>query len=253
MTIVKKVKVKKSELKKDKFIEAVGEFINWSRLNWRYLFIGFSAFILIIIIAISIRSSFVSKERNSSLELTGAIDIFVSGDFKQALELFTNIKQSYYGTNSAKKATYYIGMCNLNLGAIDQQNSQKYYNDAIKNFKQFIKYNYGLDELKCAAYIGIAKAFEGSLQIDSALVYYKQATTNVPENAYTPEAYLGMGRVYEMKYEIEDAINCYEEIIYRFPNSSFVQQAYVYKNMLEGAFDPLTQQYNEKKVQGIIK
>ncbi|MEO0303882.1 MAG: tetratricopeptide repeat protein [candidate division WOR-3 bacterium] len=253
MTIVKKVKVKKSELKKDKFIEAVGEFINWSRLNWRYLFIGFSAFILIIIVAISIRSSFVSKERNSSLELTGAIDIFVSGDFKQALELFTNIKQSYYGTNSAKKATYYIGMCNLNLGAIDQQNSQKYYNDAIKNFKQFIKYKYGLDELKCAAYIGIAKAFEGSLQIDSALVYYKQATTNVPENAYTPEAYLGMGRVYEMKYEIEDAINCYEEIIYRFPNSSFVQQAYVYKNMIEGAVDPLTQQYNEKKVQGIIK
>lgn len=253
MTIVKKVKVKKSELKKDKFVEKVGEFLNWSRSNWRYLFIGVSAFLLIIIVAVSIRSSFLSKEKNSSLEMTGAIDIFVSGDFKQALELFTNIKQSYYGTNSAKKATYYIGMCNLNLGSIDQQNSQKYFDEAIKNFKQFIKYNYGLEELKCAAYIGIAKSFEGLTQIDSALNYYQKAAKNVPENAYTPEAYLGMGRIFEMKYEIEDALNCYEEIIYRFPNSSFVQQAYVYKNMLEGAVDPLTQQYNEKKKEGIIK
>lgn len=253
MAIVKKVKVKRSELKKDKFVESMQELIKWSKDNWRYLFIGVSAIILVIIVAVSIKSSFVSKEKNSSLELTGAIDIFVSGDFKQSLELFNNIKQTYYGTNSSKKATYYIGMCNLNLGAMDQQNSQKYYEDAIKSFKQFIKYKYGLEELRCASYIGIAKAFEGLSQVDSALVYYQKAIKEVPENSYTPEALLGMGRVYEMKYDVESALNCYEEIIYKYPNSSFVQQSYVYKNLLEGAIDPLTQQYNEKKKEGTVK
>ncbi|HAF06939.1 MAG: tetratricopeptide repeat protein [bacterium] len=253
MAIVKKVKVKRSELKKDKFVETMEDLIEWSKDNWRYLFIGVSAIILAIIISVSIKSSFVSKEKNSSLEMTGAIDVFVSGDFKQALEIFTNIKQTYYGTNSSKKATYYIGMCNLNLGASDQQNSQKYYNDAIKNFKQFIKYKYGLDELRCAAYIGIGKSFEGLNQPDSALAYYQRAIKEVPENAYTPEAFIGMGRIYEMKYDVESALNCYEEIIYRFPNSSFVQQAYVYKNLLEGAIDPLTQQYNQRKKEGEVK
>lgn len=251
MAIVKKVKVTKKELKRDRFIETVLNLYNWGKVNWKYLFIGFSGLILVIIIFLSFRSSFNVKEKNSQLEMTATLDIYVSGDFKQALELFTNIKQAFYGTNASKMSNYYIGMCNLNLAAM-QQNPEQNYNDAIKSFKQFLKFKIGLDELKSAAYIGIAKSFEGLNQIDSAFVYYNYAIDKVPTNAYTPEAYLGLGRYYEAKFQVEEALNTYEKIIYLFKNTTYAQQALVYKNLLEGAIDPLTQIYG-KQVQKEVK
>ncbi len=249
MAIVKKVKVTKKELKRDRFVESVLNLYNWGKARWRYLFIGFSVLILAIIIILSFKSTFNAKEKNSQLEMTGALDIYVSGDFKQAVELFTNIKQTYYGTNASKMSNYYIGMCNLNIATM-QKNPEENYNNAIKSFKQFLKFKIGMDEIRSAAYIGIAKSFEGLNQIDSAFVYYNYAIEKLPTNAYTPEAYLGLARYYEAKYQVEEALNTYEKIIYLFKNTTYSQQAYVQKNLLEGAIDPLTQIYNKEEKKG---
>ncbi|MGE3063576.1 MAG: tol-pal system YbgF family protein [bacterium] len=241
---VKRVKIKKSEIKRDKFVDRMSLVAQDVKTNWRKYFIILSVVVLVIMGAVMLINSNKKRGVEGLASLSEATDVLFSGNYTEAIELLNNVKSNYFGTTAAKKAVYFIGVAQLNTGKFDE---------AVVSFNQFIKSNTGIEDIKAAAYIGIGRAYEGKQNIDSSIIAYDLVTTKYPKSVYAPEAYLSLGRMYESKYEVNKAVDSYEKVIYLYPESDYAAQAEFYKNMLEGAIDPLTQMQQGKMQSGEVK
>lgn len=232
MPVVKKVKIKKSEIKKDRFVEAAAETFEDIKENWRKYFIVATVSILVLLLAVYVVKTLKNRGAEASSLLFEANDAVFSGAYEDALTQYEQIRSSYFGTAAAKKALFYSGFADLYMNK---------YDEAINYYRQFIKSGYNAAELVPSAYMGIGRAFEGKGMPDSAITAYTTLIEKYPNSLYAPDAYISSGRMYEISNEINKAIDSYEKVIYLFPNSEFVSQAMMYKNMLEGAIDPIVQ------------
>jgi tetratricopeptide (TPR) repeat protein len=234
---VKRVKIKRSQIKKDKFIDLTTVIASDVKTNWRKYFIILSVIILLIVGSVYMINSLKKRNLEGLAKLSEATDILFSGNYSESIELLNSVKSDYFGTFAAKKAVYYVGVAQLNTGKFD---------DAIVSYRQFLKSKSGIEDMRAAAYIGIGRAYEGKQLADSSILAYEDVINKYPKSVYAPEAYLSMGRLYEGKYEVNKAIDSYEKVMYLFPESDYAKQAEFYKNMLEGALDPLTQMQQGK-------
>jgi len=241
---VKRVKVKKAEIKRDKFVDQMSAFAGDVKTNWRKYFIILSIAILVVLASVYFINSFKSKSVEGLSSLSEATDVLYSGNYTEAMELLNTVKSNYFGTVAAKKAVYFIGVAQLNTGKFDE---------AIVSFRQFLKSNTGMDDLKAAAYVGVGRSYEGKQNVDSAIVAYEELVKKFPKTVYAPEALLSLGRMYETKYDVNKAVDSYEKVMYLYPESDYAKQAEFYKNMLEGALDPLTQMQQGKTQSGEVK
>jgi len=232
MPIVRKVKMKKSEIKRDRFLDGSAEILEDIKENWRKYFIIITVSVLVLLLAVYVVKTMKNRGVEATQKLFEANDAVFSGAYEDALLQYEQIRTSYYGTAAAKKALFYAGFSQLYMNK---------YDESINYYKQFLKSGIDVAELRPSAYIGIGRAFEGKSLPDSALYYYSKMLEKYPNSLYAPEAYISSGRVYEMMNEINKAVDSYEKVIYLYPNSEFVQEAIVYKNMLEGAIEPIVQ------------
>jgi len=241
---VKRLKVKRSEIKRDKFIDLTTQLLRDAKLNWRKYFIILSVIVLVIVGSVYLLNSFKKRSQDGLAQLSEATDIMFAGNYSESIELLNSIKSNYFGTGAAKKAVYYIAVAQLNTGNFE---------DAIVNYRQFLKSKIGIEDLKAAAYVGIGRAYEGKQIPDSSIIAYEIVANKYPNSVYAPEALISMGRLYELKYDVNKAVDSYEKVIYLYPESDYAKQAVFYKNMLEGALDPLSQIHNEKKKNEEVK
>lgn len=241
---VKRVKIKRAEIKRDKFIDLTTQLMGDVKTNWRKYFIILSIVVLAIVGSVYLVKSFATRSEEGLIQLSEATDVMFSGNYNESVELLNSIKSNYFGTVAAKKAVYYIGVAMLNTNKFDE---------AIANYRQFLKSNTGIEDIRAAAYIGIGRAYEGKQNADSSIIAYESVVAKYPNSVYAPEALISMGRLYETKYEVNKAVDSYEKVIYMYPESDYAKQAEFYKNMLEGALDPLTQMQQGKTQNGEVK
>lgn len=239
MPKIKKVKMKRSEIKKDKFVDTTFQVVDDIKDNWKKYFIIVSVLVLIIIGVGYFTTNMKNKSREAALVLSQANETLFSGNYEAAIDLYNEIKTTYYGTGTAKKTDYYIGYANLNLGNND---------DAIKAYKGFLKSGIDNEMLMAGAYIGLGYAFEAKQENDSAMYYYSQIEKRYPKSYYMPEALMSLARMYEIKMDVNNAAKTYDRVIYEYAESGFAAQAKKYRDMLEGAVEVLAQMAKEKGV-----
>jgi len=154
------------------------------------------------------------KEENAQNEMFMAEKYFEQNEYQKALDGdekyagFLEIVEKYGSTKPGKLASYYAGLCYINLGEFEQ---------AITYLK---KYN-----IKDAFFSIFAEGIIGDANLElgrlpEAMAHYKKAAEMNPNDVTTPTFLFKLGLCQEIDNNFQEALNIYEKIRTNYPNST---------------------------------
>ena len=201
------------------------EFINKNK-NYLILFFGI---ITISIAAFSIFSYLKSNQNeNAQNEMFQAVYYFEKDSLVQALNGdgnnygFLEIIDEYSLSEAANLSRFYAGASYLKLGN---------YQNAINYLDQFSSSDL---LVQARAYSLIGDAYVELEDYENAIYYFEKASSEHPNQFFTPSYLLKLALVYEEVSDLKSAIKSYETIISDFKNSPEYQTSLKNKSRLEG-------------------
>jgi tetratricopeptide (TPR) repeat protein len=135
---------------------------------------------------------------------------------------FLEIIDEYSLSDAANLSHYYAGVSYLKLGN---------YNNAIS---YLLPYSSSDLLLQARAYSLIGDAYVELQDYNNAIKYFKLASSNNPNEYFTPKYILKLALVYEKIDDLNSAINSYDQIIDEFKDSPEFQISLKNKSRLEG-------------------
>ena len=135
---------------------------------------------------------------------------------------FLEIIDEYSLSDAANLSYYYAGVSYLKLGN---------YDNAISYLLPFSSSDL---LLQARSYSLIGDAYVELQDYNNAIKYFKLASSNNPNEYFTPKYILKLALVYEKIDDLNSAIKSYEEIIKEFKNSPEFQISLKNKSRLEG-------------------
>ncbi len=151
-----------------------------------------------------------------------SLDLALNGD--KVNRGFLDIADEYNLSPSANLANYYIGDIYLKKGK---------YDEAIEYLKKFD----GDDRfVQARAYSLIGDAYMDmkDRDLESAISYYKKASTYKPNEFLTPRYIMKLAMAYEANKDYENAAKAYSTIIDEYVKASEYSDAKKYKARVEG-------------------
>lgn len=201
------------------------EFINKNK-NYLILFFGI---ITISIAAFSIFSYLKSNQNeNAQNEMFQAVYYFEKDSLVQALNGdgnnygFLEIIDEYSLSEAANLSRFYAGASYLKLGN---------YQNAINYLDQFSSSDL---LVQARAYSLIGDAYVELEDFENAIYYFEKASSENPNQFFTPSYLLKLALVYEEVSDLKSAIKSYETIISDFKDSPEYQTSLKNKSRLEG-------------------
>ena len=201
------------------------EFIN-KKKNYLILFFGI---ITISIAAFSIFSYLKSNQNeNAQNEMFQAVYYFEKDSLVQALNGdgnnygFLEIIDEYSLSEAANLSRFYAGASYLKLGN---------YQNAINYLDQFSSSDL---LVQARAYSLIGDAYVELEDYENAIYYFEKASSENPNQFFTPSYLLKLALVYEEVSDLKSAIKSYETIISDFKDSPEYQTSLKNKSRLEG-------------------
>ena len=201
------------------------EFINKNK-NYLILFFGI---ITISIAAFSIFSYLKSNQNeNAQNEMFQAVYYFEKDSLVQALNGdgnnygFLEIIDEYSLSEAANLSRFYAGASYLKLGN---------YQNAINYLDQFSSSDL---LVQARAYSLIGDAYVELEDYENAIYYFEKASSENPNQFFTPSYLLKLALVYEEVSDLKSAIKSYEAIISDFKDSPEYQTSLKNKSRLEG-------------------
>ena len=201
------------------------EFINKNK-NYLILFFGI---ITISIAAFSIFSYLKSNQNeNAQNEMFQAVYYFEKDSLVQALNGdgnnygFLEIIDEYSLSEAANLSRFYAGASYLKLGN---------YQNAINYLDQFSSSDL---LVQARAYSLIGDAYVELEDFENAIYYFEKASSENPNQFFTPSYLLKLALVYEEVLDLKSAIKSYETIISDFKDSPEYQTSLKNKSRLEG-------------------
>ena len=201
------------------------EFINKNK-NYLILFFGI---ITISIAAFSIFSYLKSNQNeNAQNEMFQAVYYFEKDSLVQALNGdgnnygFLEIIDEYSLSEAANLSRFYAGASYLKLGN---------YQNAINYLDQFSSSDL---LVQARAYSLIGDAYVELEDYENAIYYFEKASSEHPNQFFTPSYLLKLALVYEEVSDLKSAIKSYETIISDFKDSPEYQTSLKNKSRLEG-------------------
>ncbi len=201
------------------------EFINKNK-NYLILFFGI---ITISIAAFSVFSYLESNQNeNAQNEMFQAVYYFEKDSLVQALNGdgnnygFLEIIDEYSLSEAANLSRFYAGASYLKLGN---------YQNAINYLDQFSSSDL---LVQARAYSLIGDAYVELEDYENAIYYFEKASSEHPNQFFTPSYLLKLALVYEEVSDLKSAIKSYETIISDFKNSPEYQTSLKNKSRLEG-------------------
>jgi len=135
---------------------------------------------------------------------------------------FLEIIDEYSLSDAANLSHYYAGVSYLKLGN---------YDNAIS---YLLPYSSSDLLLQARAYSLIGDAYVELQDYNNAIKYFKLASSNNPNEYFTPKYILKLALVYEKIDDLNSAINSYDQIIDEFKDSAEFQISLKNKSRLEG-------------------
>ena len=201
------------------------EFINNNK-NKIFTVLGVIVFLLL---GFSIFSYIKSNQNNTAQEeMFQAVYYFEKDSLVQALNGdgnnygFLEIIDEYGLSDAANLSKFYAGASYLKLGN---------YENAINYLDEFSSSDL---LIQARAYSLIGDAYVEIGDYDNAIYYFKKASSENPNEFFTPGYLLKLAIVYEETGDLESALDTYEEIIEEFKNSPEYQTSLKNKSRIEG-------------------
>ncbi len=210
-----KVKIKKHDIKQDKFTTFMLQSREWLTERWQPVALG-AAVVVVIVIAIVYYNNIQSgKNVQGAARLTVAISEMRQQNYEVAISELTAIADEY-GGQTAEMALFNLGNAQYEYRNYDaaMESFQRYLNKYSKN-----KYN------SASALAGIAACLENKQEYLSGGDKFKEAATKYPGSPSEPDYYLGAVRCYVMAGDSENANLMVEALETKFPNSDFARRA----------------------------
>ena len=206
-------------------ISKTEEFLNKNK-NLIYVFSG-----SLILLFISFSTyNFIKDNQNieAQEEMFQAVYYFEQDSLVKALNGdgnnygFLEIIDEYSLSDAANLSHYYAGVSYLKLGN---------YDNAIS---YLLAYSSSDLLLQARAYSLIGDAYVELQDYNNAIKYFKLASSNNPNEYFTPKYILKLALVYEKIDDLNSAINSYDQIIDQFKDSPEFQISLKNKSRLEG-------------------
>ena len=185
--------------------------------------------VVLIILGFSAFSYFKDNQNNSAQEeMYQAVYYFEKDSLVQALNGdgnnygFLEIIDEYSLSDAANLSKFYAGASYLKLGN---------YENAINYLSDFSSSDL---LVQARAYSLIGDAYVEISDFDNAIYYFKKASSENPNEYFTPNYLLKLALVYEELGDLELALDAYEEIIEDFKNSPEYQTSVKNKSRIEG-------------------
>ena len=185
--------------------------------------------VVLIILGFSVFSYFKDNQNNSAQEeMYQAVYYFEKDSLVQALNGdgnnygFLEIIDEYSLSDAANLSKFYAGASYLKLGN---------YENAINYLSDFSSSDL---LVQARAYSLIGDAYVEISDFDNAIYYFKKASSENPNEYFTPNYLLKLALVYEELGDLELALDAYEEIIEDFKNSPEYQTSVKNKSRIEG-------------------
>ncbi len=208
-------KYKRKDLKRDEFRETIENIIIFYEHHKKLIIWGIMGVVILTILLISYRNHTRDTRQLARNEYNMGVLVYNSGQFEQALQQFEMIKDEFWGTTYAHRATFMLANIYYKGGQIDK---------ALENFEQFTKGEY--DELFTpSSFQGIAQCYEQKGNVLKALEYYQKALDGFKSNAFKADCLMQMGRIYLDLKRIDKAENAYKEITNLIDNPTIRYQA----------------------------
>jgi TolA-binding protein len=222
----KKHRIRKHDLKHDQFIDSAMEFVSATRHNAPRIAISVIAVLVVLLIA----SYILNNRRRTSVEaeqvLSTATASFINGDFESARDALQELTTRYWGTRASREALFFLG--NTYYALQD-------YDNALKNFEQFLTTRTRWPILKASATMGMANCHEQMQQFLIAAEGYERVVNVYPDSPLAPEALVAAARCYEALGQAPAAAPLYERLKRDYPDSPLRDLADVRLKLLTGA------------------
>ncbi|MCK4225855.1 tetratricopeptide repeat protein [candidate division WOR-3 bacterium] len=196
-------KYKKKDLKRDEFKETIENTIIFYEHHKKIIAIAAVGIIVIAISLIAYRNHARATNKRARSEYNIGVVVYNSGQIEQAEQQFEMIRNEFWGTTFAHRATFMLANIYYKKGQLDK---------AIENFEEFSNGKY--DKLFTpSSYQGIAQCYEQKGNIVKALEYYEKALLEFKANTFKTDCLMQMGRIYLSMNRLDAAKDVYEEIL----------------------------------------
>jgi tetratricopeptide (TPR) repeat protein len=211
-----KRKVKKKDLKEDRFVRTTFQAKTYLEENYKQVVIVVIAIFAILILFILYRYKS-TQTRKDANNLLGIAQIeFANQNYQKAIEKLNTIIEEYGGTEESQQGMFL-------LASIYYQ--QKKYDQAAELFEQFIDSYSGNDILISSAMAGLAGCYEIKKKFESAAELYLKAA-KVADNFTESDNYRYLaGICYKKSGRIEDARIQFNRVIKNSKNDKIVKDS----------------------------
>ncbi len=221
----KKHRITRHDLKHDRFIDSAMEFVSVTRHNAPRIVIS----VIAVLVVLLITSYILNTRRRTAAEaeqvLSTATASFLNGDFESARDALQELTTRYWGTRASREALFFLGNTYYALGD---------YDNALKNFEQFLRMRTKWPLLKASATMGIANCREQKQEFLIAAEGYERVANVYPESPLAPEALASAARCYEAMGQGPAAAPLYERLKRDYPDSPLTGLADMRLKLLSG-------------------
>ncbi len=210
-----KVKLKKQQIKEDKFTNFILTSREWISSNWQIAAIGVAIVALATAGTIYYFKMKSNKETDASNQLSKAISDMRSQNFQVAILELKNLSDEFGGEIGS------TALFNLANAYYDSKN----YDEAINTFKKYID-EYQLNDVASAsAMAGIAVSLECKQEFLAAGDKFSETLGKYPNSPSAPDYYLGAIRNYVQGGDKGKADKMLTEMQEKFPQTDYLRVA----------------------------
>jgi tetratricopeptide (TPR) repeat protein len=199
-----KRKVKRQNLKEDKFVKTTLQMKTYLDENYRQVVLTVLGVFAIVVILIGYRYYSGQSETEAETNLGIAQVEYTNGNLDVAENRLLEILENYSGSDAADQAKFLLA--NINY-------QQKKYDLAAFYFEDFVDSYSGSDVLLASGYAGLAACREIEENFDEAGRLYEKAAQTAPDFTEADNYLYLSGLVYKKANEFEKARKQFEELV----------------------------------------
>ncbi len=209
-------KISRKELHKDPLLSKIAAASDYAQEN-RQLITRIVTGVIIAAVAVYAYVTYHNSQNEESVnKLVPAEQVYLSGDYREAIRRLEKFCTEYDGTTGGGVGTYYLANSYFNT---DQ------YDFALTNYQKYVDDYADNEVFTLSSMLGIAACHEGLNKYQEAVGQYETVLKKFP-NAYNKaDIMMSIARAYRVMQQSDNAKSWYEKIVKDFPESSISREA----------------------------
>jgi TolA-binding protein len=209
-------KISRKELHKDPLLNKIATVSDYAQDN-RQIITRVVMAVAVLAIAVYAYVTYHNAQNEESVnKLVSAEQVYLSGDYREAIRRLEKYCTEYEGTKGGSVGTYYLANSYFNTDQFDF---------ALTNYQKYVD-DYGDNEVfAVSSMLGIAACNEGLNKYQEAADQYEKTLNKYPNALNKADIMMSLARVYRVMNKADNAKSWYGKIVKEFPESSLSREA----------------------------